>query len=291
MTEFAGVHVRQALSFYLDALRTAQRPAPKVPKVVPSEPVAAEGASPTEETSVEPVNSEIPAEAPAAEAGTPAEVPVVAEAAPADPVPAAPAEVLVSTGDPAIKKRVAPQQLSTEAAEEAKKKIAETLKIEGDRLNLLWEAVQAVDRRKPKELLRRIVVLVLSETEKAPAGAVKRGEHVFVTEYLPESISGRRGRPGREGRDGRPGRGGRGGRPGKGGKGGRGPGREAGGRGRPGGRPERDGAPSDRPRGDHGRRPGGERRPPAAATGRPTPTPPGSPKIVIKPVSKPNPST
>ena len=114
--------------------------------------------------------------------------------------------------------------------EELPAALGEALKMEGDRLTRLMGAVETIDGRPVGELKRVLVMQTTAEGEKAPEGAVQKGELWYVMEQLappvktmPEDRGG--------GRDGRGGRGGRGGRDGRGGGRPGGPGGRDGGRG------------------------------------------------------------
>lgn len=175
-------------------------------------------------------------------------------------------------------------------AEELPVALGEALKVEGDRLKLL---VHAVGVARGRARLKRVIVLTLGETEKAPSGAQKIEENHFLPEFYPAppSAQGRDHRNDDQGRRGkgrdRKGRGRRGDRKGGGrfGDSDRGP-RESGAQAAPGGTSE-SGAGSE---GDPRRRPrrgrGGPR--PDAATGSPSPAG-DKPRITprIKPLEKP----
>ncbi len=125
------------------------------------------------------------------------------------------------------------------AAEEIPAAIGEALKVEGDRLKWLGHAMAVAKDR--TESLKRIVVLILDEKDKAPVHAEKREEHHYLPEFFPAISFERKGQgrgDGRGDRDrGKGKRGGRGGRGARGRDGGRG--RDSGGGGRD-GRPKED---------------------------------------------------
>lgn len=104
---------------------------------------------------------------------------------------------------------------STEiSAEELSLALATELKLEGEKLTHIVNALRMIDLKRLEDL-RRIVVMSLTPEEKAPEGAVKEGDHYFLASYLPSLRPARQARGGR--RDGRGGgRGGRGGKPGDG---------------------------------------------------------------------------
>lgn len=120
--------------------------------------------------------------------------------------------------------------------EELPAAMGEALKLEGDRLTRMLAAIETVDGR-PGDL-KRVLVMQLNEGEKAPEGAVQKGDLWYVpenlapiTKGLPVEMRGggrddRGGRGGRDGRRGGPGggRGGPGGGRGRDDRGGRGPG-------------------------------------------------------------------
>jgi hypothetical protein len=116
-------------------------------------------------------------------------------------------------------------------AEELPAAMGEALKLEGDKLTFYLAAIEVAEAR--PDNLKRVVVLDIPETEKAPKGAEKKGEKYFIAEYFYTPAPKREGRgqgrhEGRgdgkkrgKGRGGRGGRGqrderGRGGRPGQG---------------------------------------------------------------------------
>ncbi len=155
------------------------------------------------------------------------------------------------------------QELTTagKTPEELPAALGEVLKLEGDKLNFVIHSLEAVEGK--SQNLKRVVVLSLAEGEKAPGGAVQKGDHYYMLEYYPplpgerpaKSADGRRGGRGdkRGDKRGGKGRGDRGNRGpgGPGGFGGRGPRRDenttqAGAEGAPpseGGRPPRNRGP------------------------------------------------
>jgi hypothetical protein len=149
--------------------------------------------------------------------------------------------------------------------EELPAALGEALKIEGDKLTLIIQALEVVGEK--VEDLKRVVVGTLAEGEKAPSGATDKDGKQFVIEYYPP-VAAKGGKPGREDRRG--GRGERGDRK-KGRRGGRGPGRGEGrGEGRGGEKREAQ---------DRGGRPPREPRPPRA----PRPERPAGPIPLPKP--------
>lgn len=111
-------------------------------------------------------------------------------------------------------------------AEELPAAMSEALKLEGDKITMMVNALETVGTKVND--LKRVIVFTITEGEKISLhGAVQKGEHYYAVEYYPP-IAGkggdRGGRPGRDSRD----AGGRGGDRGKGKRG-------AGG-GKPGGR-------------------------------------------------------
>jgi hypothetical protein len=103
---------------------------------------------------------------------------------------------------------------SGKTAEELPQALGEVLKIEGDRLNWLINAVELVGTK--QEDLKRVVVYGLNEGEKAPAHATQKGDQYYLVEYYP-SLNKNTGKghpksdhPGQENRKGKKrGRGGR----------------------------------------------------------------------------------
>jgi hypothetical protein len=190
--------------------------------------------------------------------------------------------------------------------EELPQALGEALKVEGDKLKHLLEALDAL-KGKVNDL-KRAVVHSIAEGEKAPSHAVVKEGFAYVIEYYPPLAKkeDRHARGKGEGRHG--GRGGRDGKKGgRGGKPGRGPGRGGEGqtqtqthtRGPRGPRPE--GAPGegggDRRPGGRGRRgPGGPGRGPrpdasSSMTAAPNPGTGKRPKVIIvKPNSGPAPT-
>jgi hypothetical protein len=117
--------------------------------------------------------------------------------------------------------------------EELPAALGEALKVEGDKLTLLLQALELVADRKND--LKRVIVGALNEGEKAPSGAQEKDGKQFIIELYPP-VGSQGGRPARGGRDEKGGRGDRK----KGGRGGRGGDREGrGGGGRGGEKRER----------------------------------------------------
>jgi hypothetical protein len=142
--------------------------------------------------------------------------------------------------------------------EELPPAMGEALKLEGDKLTFMMNALEAVGDK--TEDLKRVIVFTLSEGEKAPNHAKQMGEHYYVVEYYP-SLTPKKSRG--DSRDDRGGFGGRGGRDGKGrgdkrgGKRGEGRGGDS--------RGENRGPREDRPANAGGRPPRGPRPPRAPA--------------------------
>jgi hypothetical protein len=61
--------------------------------------------------------------------------------------------------------------------------LGEALKLEGDKLNYLLTAVEVVGEKQTD--LKRVMVYALNEGEKAPHGALQKGEHYYLVEYFP----------------------------------------------------------------------------------------------------------
>lgn len=72
---------------------------------------------------------------------------------------------------------------SGKTAEELPQAMGEALKIEGDRLNFLLNALELVGTK--LEDLKRTVVYSLAEGEKAPARTTQKGDHYYLVEYFP----------------------------------------------------------------------------------------------------------
>jgi hypothetical protein len=106
--------------------------------------------------------------------------------------------------------------------EEAGAAYGEAHKLEGDKLKHVLNAIEIVKDRGVG--LKRVLVMQVGETEKAPSNAVKKDEFHYLLEYFPKSAS--ETKPRRDERDDK--RGGRGGRDKK--RGDRREGREGGGR-------------------------------------------------------------
>jgi len=68
--------------------------------------------------------------------------------------------------------------------EELKAALSEGLKLEGEKLDHVLNAVKAIDRKREEDL-KRIVVCSLDEGEKQPEGSRLFGTHVYTAEYLP----------------------------------------------------------------------------------------------------------
>jgi hypothetical protein len=71
-------------------------------------------------------------------------------------------------------------------AEELPPALGEALKIEGDRLNFIVNAIELVEKK--LEDIKRVVVYSLAEGEKAPAHSVQKGDHYFLAEYYPSLV-------------------------------------------------------------------------------------------------------
>jgi|GEM_PF-5702124 len=105
------------------------------------------------------------------------------------------------------------QELQTagKPAEELPQAIGESLKLEGDALNFILNALAVADGSKKKlNDLKRVVVFSLSEGEKAPYSAQQKGDHYYVLEYYPplrskqapqEKVNPKQGRDARGGRN------------------------------------------------------------------------------------------
>lgn len=154
-----------------------------------------------------------------AEVAAPAPSDVPSEEAPAAQVEAAPAPQDAPAAAAASKGPTPKKELS----DSVKAAFGEAMKAEGDKLKHLLNAIDIAKKR--MNGLKRIVVLQLTETEKAPQGAEKRDEFHYLVEYFPGSAP--KEKPRFEGRDDRGRKGGRGGKGGKG-KGKRGAGRDGG---------------------------------------------------------------
>ena len=72
---------------------------------------------------------------------------------------------------------------SGKTPEELPAALGEALKLEGDRLNHLIHALDAVGTR--LQDLKRVVVFSAQEGEKAPQKATQKGEHYYLVEYYP----------------------------------------------------------------------------------------------------------
>lgn len=141
-------------------------------------------------------------------------------------------------------------QAAGKTADEMPAALGEALKLEGDKLAMLVNALETVNAKVND--LKRVVVLSLSEGEKAPSGFQQKGDHYFGVEYYPPIA--RKGAPG-------PQAGARGGKPGdrkgKGRRGGRGR-DDRRGPGAPGGAPKEAGERGPRgPRPPRGPKPAG----------------------------------
>lgn len=80
------------------------------------------------------------------------------------------------------------QELQTagKTAEELPQAMSEALKLEGDALNLILNALAVAEGSKKKlNDLKRVVVLSLGEGEKAPFQVQQKGDHYYVLEYYP----------------------------------------------------------------------------------------------------------
>lgn len=111
-------------------------------------------------------------------------------------------------------------------AEELPAALGEALKLEGDKLTLMLNALELAEGK--GQNLKRIVVFTIAEGKTAPSGAIQKNDKFYLAEFFYTAPQGKpaRGRDGERGG----GRGGRGDRK-KGGRGGRGDRKD-----RPGGR-------------------------------------------------------
>lgn len=77
-------------------------------------------------------------------------------------------------------------QTAGKTTEELPQAMGESLKLEGDPLNLLLNALAVAESSSKKfNDLKRVVVLSLNEGEKAPSHAQQKGEHHYMLEYYP----------------------------------------------------------------------------------------------------------
>jgi hypothetical protein len=97
-------------------------------------------------------------------------------------------------------------------AEELPQALGEALKLEGNKLICLMNALELVDTK--FENLKRVIVSIPNEGEKPPEGIFQKGEHFYLVEYYPSLDK----KPARDSQD----QSGKGDRQGKRGKGGRG---------------------------------------------------------------------
>jgi len=67
--------------------------------------------------------------------------------------------------------------------EELPPAMGEALKLEGDKLNFMMNALEVVGDR--SDDLKRVIVFTLVEGEKAPTHAKQMGEHYYLVEYYP----------------------------------------------------------------------------------------------------------
>lgn len=166
-------------------------------------------------------------------------------------------------------------------AEELPAAMGEALKMEGDKLKYFLGALDTVGNK--AEGLKRVVVLTLAESEKAPSGAKKVDEHYLVVEYFPQAGADKKARfQGRD--DDRRGGKGKGKGRGKGRRGDREGGRGRGPR-RDEGAPEGAEASAGGAPGEGGGR--GRRRPPRQPRPETPRVPSGKPPIVLKPKTTP----
>jgi hypothetical protein len=191
-------------------------------------------------------------------------------------------EFPVSTLKTAMKTK---QDLLTagKTAEELPAAMGEALKLEGDKLTNVLNALEVVGTKTHD--LKRVVVFALLENEKAPAGVLQKGDHYFAIEYFPPLPGSQpKGRGPREdgGRGGKRGggrggdkRGGRGGE--RGGRGGERGGNDRGRGPRPGGAPGEVQAGAEGGRPPRGPRPEGGGRGPRPDNRGPRPVIAGAP--------------
>ena len=140
---------------------------------------------------------------------------------------------------------------SGKTIEELPAAMGEALKLEGDKLTFIMNALEAVGNK--TEDLKRVIVSGLLEGEKAPSGVKQIGDHFYAIEYYPSLTPKRAPQGGRDDRDSRGGK--RGDKRGGGGDK-RGDKRPGGGGGKPGAKP---GERNDRGEARTGDRPRGPR--------------------------------
>jgi hypothetical protein len=81
--------------------------------------------------------------------------------------------------------------------EEITAALTEGLKLEGEKLALLLTAVETVEKKMND--LKRVVVFIPGEGEKAPSGAVQKGDHWLLAEYYVSLNAPEKSRGGRDG--------------------------------------------------------------------------------------------
>ncbi len=72
---------------------------------------------------------------------------------------------------------------SGKTAEEVPQALGESLKLEGDRITFLVNALEMVGTR--FQDLKRVVICAITEGEKAPNGYTQKGDHFYLVEYFP----------------------------------------------------------------------------------------------------------
>lgn len=279
ITEFNGFQIKTGLEKL--GASGGGRKSGGGPRIVPRAAVAPAEAAPlpAPEATSEPA-SESPVETSLAESASESESVSQGDA---------PAEAAAETPVAPEAAAEAPAPSAEEAAAAA---VGEALKMEGDKLKHFMAALNLV-RAKPHGV-KRVVVMTIAETEKAPSGSKKDGEHFYLAEYYPQPAGQQPRGKGRGDRDDKRGGGRDGKRKGRGG-GGRGGDRDRGGDRPRGPRPEgapfqasggpgREGGTTEGGGGD--RRPRRQNRAPRPIPVTKVPPVPGGAtgKIIIKPL-------
>ena len=117
---------------------------------------------------------------------TPKTAEPVIEAAPSAPAPTEAGDAPAPAPEAVLAEAAKPTPLSPEEIQsQLSTALQEAHSLEGDRLTYVQNALELLSNR--VEGLKRVIVLSLAENEKAPKGALKKGDLYYVIEYFPSA--------------------------------------------------------------------------------------------------------
>ena len=211
ITEFSGFLIRDIYALKSEVVRKYKEEQSKAKPAEPAlvaEPVAEPEAAPAGEAAPETVETKSEAETPtevvASDVPTPPKKFVIKPLATPIPVAAKPARLNRFEQAQKLKAEREKRQAEWKVLEEQtradfEKGLVEKFKFEGEKLAFIMNSVRSLDHRRVRDL-KRVVVVALSEGEKAPDGAYKEGDHYFLPEYLAPLADPRRNKRGRFGK-------------------------------------------------------------------------------------------